>query len=196
MLSARITKPLKKLTAVTAELVKGNYDVEIHADSQDEVGDLANGMSVLVDKLRTYMLYIDEISGSLDSFADGNLDIDLKQDYSGEFYRLRDSLEKTVSAFSDVIGDITSISSQLASGSMEIANGAQQLANGSSEQSSSIQNLAMNINEITENINSSAEHTTALNSQIAAVGSAASEQLSSLAATLEMISKKFVLPNR
>ena len=196
VLSARITKPLKKLTAVTAELVKGNYDVEIHADSQDEVGDLANGMSVLVDKLRTYMLYIDEISGSLDSFADGNLNIDLKQDYSGEFYRLRDSLEKTVSAFSDVIGDITSISSQLASGSMEIANGAQQLANGSSEQSSSIQNLAMNINEITENINSSAEHTTALNSQIAAVGSAASEQLSSLASTLEMISKKFVLPNR
>lgn len=37
VLSARITKPLKKLTAVTAELVKGNYDVEIHADSQDEV---------------------------------------------------------------------------------------------------------------------------------------------------------------
>ena len=153
-------------------------------------------MSVLVDKLRTYMLYIDEISGSLDSFAAGNLNINLKQDYSGEFYRLRDSLEKTVAAFSDVIGDITSISSQLASGSMEIANGAQQLANGSSEQSSSIQNLAMNINEITENINSSAEHTTALNSQIAAVGSAASEQLSSLASTLEMISKKFVLPNR
>ena len=193
VLSARITKPLKKLTAVTAELVKGNYDVEIHADSQDEVGDLANGMSVLVDKLRTYMLYIDEISGSLDSFADGNLNIDLKQDYSGEFYRLRDSLEKTVAAFSDVIGDITSISSQLASGSMEIANGAQQLANGSSEQSSSIQNLAMNINEITENINSSAEHTTALNSQIAAVGSAAfnsNEQMEQMMDAMNRISSE------
>ena len=193
VLSARITKPLKKLTAVTAELVKGNYDVEIHADSQDEVGDLANGMSVLVDKLRTYMLYIDEISGSLDSFAAGNLNIDLKQDYSGEFYRLRDSLEKTVAAFSDVIGDITSISSQLASGSMEIANGAQQLANGSSEQSSSIQNLAMNINEITENINSSAEHTTALNSQIAAVGSAAfnsNEQMEQMMDAMNRISSE------
>ena len=193
VLSARITKPLKKLTAVTAELVKGNYDVDIHADSQDEVGDLANGMSVLVDKLRTYMLYIDEISGSLDSFAAGNLNIDLKQDYSGEFYRLRDSLEKTVAAFSDVIGDITSISSQLASGSMEIANGAQQLANGSSEQSSSIQNLAMNINEITENINSSAEHTTALNSQIAAVGSAAfnsNEQMEQMMDAMNRISSE------
>ena len=193
VLSARITKPLKKLTAVTAELVKGNYDVEIHADSQDEVGDLANGMSVLVDKLRTYMLYIDEISGSLDSFAAGNLNIDLKQDYSGELYRLRDSLEKTVAAFSDVIGDITSISSQLASGSMEIANGAQQLANGSSEQSSSIQNLAMNINEITENINSSAEHTTALNSQIAAVGSAAfnsNEQMEQMMDAMNRISSE------
>ena len=193
VLSARITKPLKKLTAVTAELVKGNYDVEIHADSQDEVGDLANGMSVLVDKLRTYMLYIDEISGSLDSFADGNLNIDLKQDYSGEFYRLRDSLEKTVAAFSDVIGDITSISSQLASGSMEIANGAQQLANGSSEQSSSIQNLSINITEITENINSSAEHTTALNSQIAAVGSAAfnsNEQMEQMIDAMNRISSE------
>ena len=193
VLSARITKPLKKLTAVTAELVKGNYDVEIHADSQDEVGDLANGMSVLVDKLRTYMLYIDEISGSLDSFAAGNLNIDLKQDYSGELYRLRDSLEKTVAAFSDVIGDITSISSQLASGSMEIANGAQQLANGSSEQSSSIQNLAINITEITENINSSAEHTTALNSQIAAVGSAAfnsNEQMEQMMDAMNRISSE------
>lgn len=60
--------------------------------SRDDGGH--GGMAVLVDKLRTYMLYIDEISGSLDSFATGNLNIDLKQDYNGEFYRLRDSLEK------------------------------------------------------------------------------------------------------
>lgn len=193
VLSGRITKPLKQLTAVTNELVKGNYDVDIHADSQDEVGELARGMSVLVAKLRTYIIYIDEISNSLDSFADGNLDISLKQDYSGEFHKLKDSLEKTVLAFSDVIGDVTSISSQLASGSLEIANGAQQLANGSSEQSSSIQNLAINMNEISEHINSSAEHTTALNSQISAVGAAAfnsNEQMEQMMDAMNRISNE------
>lgn len=193
ILSGRITNPLKKLTQVTNELVKGNYDVDIHTDSQDEVGELARGMAVLVTKLRTYILYIDEISNSLDSFAQGNLDIDLEQDYSGEFYRLKESLEKTVFAFSDVIGDITSISSQLASGSMEIANGAQQLANGSSEQSSSIQNLAINMNDISENINLSAEHSTVLNSQIAAVGHAVSnsnEQMEQMMNAMSRISSE------
>jgi len=189
VLSGRITKPLKRLTQVTNELVKGNYDVDIHTDSQDEVGELARGMAVLVTKLRTYILYIDEISNSLDSFAQGNLDIDLEQDYSGEFYRLKNSLEKTVSAFSDVIGDITSISSQLASGSMEIANGAQQLANGSSEQSSSIQNLAINMNDISENINLSAEHSTVLNSQIAAVGHAVSNSNQQMEEMMDAMSR-------
>ncbi|MGL5255938.1 MAG: methyl-accepting chemotaxis protein [Proteocatella sp.] len=168
-LSSKITNPLKKLSAVTNELIKGNFDVEIHSESSDEVGQLANGMSILVEKLRTYMNYIDEISESLDSFAEGNLDINLKYDYSGEFGKLKDSLERTVEAFTRIIEDIVSISSQLASGSMEIANGAQQLANGSTEQSSSIQNLASNITEITEHINKSAEHATVLTTQVSMV---------------------------
>jgi len=173
ILSKQITKPLNKLSKVTQELIKGNFNVEIHAESKDEVGELATGMNVLIEKLRTYIDYIDEISDSLDHFAAGNLDIELKHDYSGEFSKLKDSLEKTIGAFSLVIGDVTSISSQLASGSMQIANGAQQLASGSSEQSTSIQNLAINMNEISEHINQSAEHTTALASQIGSVGDAA-----------------------
>ena len=173
ILSSRITKPLKKLSQITKALVDGNFDVEIHSDSKDEVGQLANGMNLLVQKLQTYMNYVDEISDSLDSFAEGNLDINLKYEYSGEFGKLKTSLENTVDAFTKIIEDIVSISSQLASGSMEIANGAQQLANGSAEQSSSIQNLANNITEISHHINNSAELTTALASQIGMVGNSA-----------------------
>ena len=193
LLSSRITNPLKRLSRITQELVNGNFDVEIHSDSQDEVGQLANGMSLLVQKLRTYMDYIDEISESLDSFAEGNLDINLKYDYSGEFGKLKTSLEGTVEAFTRIIEDIVSISSQLASGSMEIANGAQQLANGSTEQSSSIQNLASNINEISEHINQSAEHTTVLTSQIGMVGNSAhtsNEQMEHMVEAMDRINKE------
>lgn len=193
LLSSKITNPLKKLSSITQELVNGNFDVEIHSDSQDEVGQLANGMSLLVQKLRTYMDYIDEISESLDSFAEGNLDINLKYDYSGEFGKLKTSLEGTVEAFTRIIEDIVSISSQLASGSMEIANGAQQLANGSTEQSSSIQSLASNINEISEHINQSAEHTTVLTSQIGMVGNSAhtsNEQMEHMVDAMDRINKE------
>lgn len=193
LLSSKITNPLKKLSSITQELVNGNFDVEIHSDSQDEVGQLANGMSLLVQKLRTYMDYIDEISESLDSFAEGNLDINLKYDYSGEFGKLKTSLEGTVEAFTRIIEDIVSISSQLASGSMEIANGAQQLANGSTEQSSSIQSLASNINEISEHINQSAEHTTVLTSQIGMVGNSAhtsNEQMEHMVDAMDKINKE------
>ncbi len=193
LLSSKITNPLKKLSSITQELVNGNFDVEIHSDSQDEVGQLANGMSLLVQKLRTYMDYIDEISESLDSFSEGNLDINLKYDYSGEFGKLKTSLEGTVEAFTRIIEDIVSISSQLASGSMEIANGAQQLANGSTEQSSSIQSLASNINEISEHINQSAEHTTVLTSQIGMVGNSAhtsNEQMEHMVDAMDKINKE------
>lgn len=193
LLSSKITNPLKKLSSITQELVNGNFDVEIHSDSQDEVGQLANGMSLLVQKLRTYMDYIDEISESLDSFSEGNLDINLKYDYSGEFGKLKTSLEGTVEAFTRIIEDIVSISSQLASGSMEIANGAQQLANGSTEQSSSIQSLASNINEISEHINQSAEHTTVLTSQIGMVGNSAhtsNEQMEHMVDAMDRINKE------
>ena len=192
-LSSRITKPLKKLSRITNELVNGNFDVEIHSDSNDEVGQLANGMNLLVQKLQTYMNYVDEISDSLDSFAEGNLDINLKYEYSGEFGKLKTSLEKTVDAFTKIIEDIVSISSQLASGSMEIANGAQQLANGSAEQSSSIQNLANNITEISNHVNKSAEHTTALSSQIGMVGNAAymsNEQMEEMVDAMNRITKE------
>ncbi|MGB5822832.1 MAG: methyl-accepting chemotaxis protein [Proteocatella sp.] len=193
IISRRITNPLNRLSKITQELIKGNFDVEIHAESEDEVGQLATGMNVLTEKLRTYIDYIDEISSSLDSFAAGNLDIELKHDYSGEFSKLKDSLEKTIGAFSLVIGDVTSISSQLASGSMQIANGAQQLASGSSEQTTSIQNLAININEISEHINQSAEHTIVLASQIGTVGEAAfhsNEQMEHMMDAMNRISSE------
>lgn len=192
-LSSKITNPLKKLSAVTNELIKGNFDVEIHSESNDEVGQLANGMGVLVGKLRTYINYIDEISESLDSFAEGNLNINLKYDYSGEFGKLKTSLERTVEAFTRIIEDIVSISSQLASGSMEIANGAQQLANGSTEQSSSIQNLANNITEISDHINQSAEHATVLTTQISMIEHSAhssNDQMENMVDAMDRINKE------
>lgn len=192
-LSSKITNPLKKLSAVTNELIKGNFDVEINSESSDEVGQLANGMSILVGKLRTYINYIDEISESLDSFAEGNLDINLKYDYSGEFGKLKTSLERTIEAFTRIIEDIVSISSQLASGSMEIANGAQQLANGSTEQSSSIQNLANNITEISDHINQSAEHATVLTTQISMIEHSAhssNDQMENMVDAMDRINKE------
>lgn len=191
--SSKITSPLKRLSTITNELINGNFDVEIHSESRDEVGQLANGMSILVEKLRTYMNYIDEISESLDSFAEGNLDINLKYDYSGEFEKLKISLEKTVEAFTKIIEDIVSISSQLASGSMEIANGAQQLANGSTEQSSSIQNLANNITEISDHINQSAEHSTVLTTQISMIEHSAhssNDQMENMVDAMDKINKE------
>ncbi|MDC9388596.1 HAMP domain-containing protein, partial [Clostridioides difficile] len=80
-----IVSPIQKLMEVTEELAEGNLDAEIDIDNKDETGKLAQSMKKLVTRLNEYIVYIDEISESLNRFSAGDLNIDLKQSYDGEF---------------------------------------------------------------------------------------------------------------
>ena len=62
ILGIRITKPLKQLTKAAEEINKGNYNVELKSNRNDEIGVLTNTMGKLVDNLRTYI-------GDLNSLA-------------------------------------------------------------------------------------------------------------------------------
>ena len=72
-ISLSITKPLKKLDNAVAKLADGELDVEVQINSHDEVGDVARGVEHIVDRLKTYILYIDEISSVLRQIGKGNL---------------------------------------------------------------------------------------------------------------------------
>lgn len=69
-----------------------NLDVELTADANDEIGDVSEALSKTVTRLKEYINYIDEISEVLSQIADGNLKINLKYAYHGEFQKVKEAL--------------------------------------------------------------------------------------------------------
>lgn len=188
-----IVAPLKKLTAATDELAKGNLNIEIHAETQDEVGQLASTMSLLAGRLRTYINYIDEISTALGEMGKGNLNLELKQSYDGEFEVLKNALVRTTNVFRSTIGQIIDISAQVASNSEQVSNGAQMLAQGATEQASSIEELSATIQNISDHVNKNAQNASNASNQVHQVGEAADKsnlEMQRMLEAIELINSK------
>lgn len=85
------------------------------------------------------MQYIDEISQKLREIAGGNLAFTLEHDYTGEFEKIRDSLEEISRHLSGTIGQLNIASHEVASGAQQVSSGAVALSQGSAEQAASVQ---------------------------------------------------------
>ncbi|QIB70363.1 HAMP domain-containing protein [Aminipila butyrica] len=175
IVSNSIVAPLRKLQKVTDELAGGNLEADVDINTQDETGKLADSMRCLVLRLKQYIDYIDEVSYSLDEFAEGHLDISLKQAYDGEFAKLKTSLEQVSSVFKGTIGQIIETSERVASGSGEIANASQQLAQGAANQASTTQELTATINELSERVSKNADYAINASEQVKMVGGTADQ---------------------
>lgn len=159
-----ITKPIRKITDVAEEIAEGNFDVELNIKSQDEVGHLANAFNRTVDSLVNYQGYIDEISNSLMLLSQGDLVVELKRDYVGQFQKIKDNMDAFLQNMNSTILQINQASQQVASGSEQVSSGAQALSQGATQQASSIEELAATINEISTQIKNNAENAKMANS--------------------------------
>ncbi len=65
----KIIRPLKELSGIVGELADGNLYVDCKISGEDEIGHLAEGVSILVSRLRTYMLYVSESYEKLEHLA-------------------------------------------------------------------------------------------------------------------------------
>lgn len=148
LISSGIVKPLKKLENTAGMIADGNLDVGVDISSRDEVGAVALALDKTVTRLKSYMNYIHEITNVLDEMSGGNLRITLKQDYKGEFYKIKTALENLSLRFIETLNNINEASVQVSGGSEQIANGAQSLANGANTQAGSIQELQAALAEI------------------------------------------------
>ena len=87
-----LTKPILALNHTAQQLADGNLDVNLHITSEDEIGELGESIQKTVDRLKKYIAYIDETAEVLTQIADGKLSIHLKNDYVGEFQKIKTAL--------------------------------------------------------------------------------------------------------
>ncbi|MEG1994173.1 MAG: methyl-accepting chemotaxis protein, partial [Oscillospiraceae bacterium] len=158
VISASITRPLKKITKVTDELAKGKLDTDINITKRgDEIGKLAGSVNELVSRLKGYIGYINEISTLLCELGKGNLDLQFKLSYDGEFSQLKDAFVDTTKMLNSIITQLNDTAQNVTFGAEQVSNGSQNLAQGATEQASSIEELSATINEITVQVKKTAE---------------------------------------
>nr|WP_315023789.1 methyl-accepting chemotaxis protein [uncultured Aminipila sp.] len=153
-----IVKPLKRLAANANQIADGDLEVIVDTKAVDETGQVAEGLDRTVVRLREYIKYIDEVSFILGEMASGNLVFELKQDYVGEFAKIKDALLDIQRTFIQTFSEISVSADQVATGSEQLAQGAQQLSQGSMQQASSVEELSATIMEISEGIKKSAQN--------------------------------------
>jgi methyl-accepting chemotaxis protein len=151
-------RPLKKVTNAAQRIADGDFDVELNVKTRDEIGQLSDTLNLTIRKLQNYQGYIDEISETLEKMEHGDMTVELKRDYVGQFARLKENLYSYIKNTSEVLYNINVASEQVAGGAGQVSNGAQALSQGATEQASSIEQLSAAIMEISDHIKRSAEN--------------------------------------
>ncbi len=154
-----IGRPVLELSRVATSIAEGDLDQQIQYHSKDELGVLADDFNQVTVRLRDYVAYIDEIAKTLREIAAGNLTFTLKNDYAGEFSKIKVSLEEISRALNGAMGQLRASSHDVAIGAEQVSNGAMTLSQGSTEQAASVDTLADHIGSITGSVHKVAQRT-------------------------------------
>lgn len=150
-----ITKPLDQIDYAVSELAKGNLKAEVSYHSKNEMGRVCEHLRESMSTLRTYVAEIDSTLGEV---AEGNLNVDLKGEFLGDFIPLKQSISAIITSINLAFLQINETADQVASGSNQISASAQLLAEGSSEQSSSVSELSSTITQISNQVTANAQN--------------------------------------
>ncbi len=152
-----IGRPVRELSRVATRIAEGELNQSIRYKSRDELGVLADDFNRVTIRLRDYIKYIDEISDTLREIAKGNLAFELKSEYTGEFAKIKESLEEIAVELNIAIGQMSVSSRDVAAGAALISDSAVNLSQGSTEQAAEVASLAGNIGKVSDSVQNIAQ---------------------------------------
>lgn len=151
-ISNNIAKPIKHLEQIANKIADGELELEVDVTSTDEIGCVASALKKTVERLGSYISYIDEISEVLDQIAVGNIKFQLHREYTGEFSKIKRSLLNISETLANTISHIRNAAGQVENSSVHISSGAQSLSHGSTGQELSIERLSDSLNDVSDRI--------------------------------------------
>ena len=193
VIAITIVNPVQMLNKAAIKLAEGDLDVTVTTKSKDEVGQLAGSIAALVERLRTYIVYIDEIAALLHEMGTGNLQLSFRNSFDGDFRKIKDEMESTVLMLSNSLESIRTAAEQVDAGSDQVASGAQALSQGAAEQASSTEQLAAMVNEIDRQISQAGIYAGNANAKAAEAGRLTDEcnaEMQELVAAMDEISRR------
>lgn len=130
-------------------VAKGDLRVreDLTVEFKGSYSQICNGMH---RAMKSLVAPINEATDVLQSFAQGNLTVEMTGEYEGTYNHIKDSLNQTLSAFNSLLSQINIAANEVSAGSRQISNASQSLSQGTTEQATSIEELTASISQIAE----------------------------------------------
>lgn len=137
--SAELLEPIKKVSDQMAALADGDFKEPLDLKEDDsEVGSMVAAIAFMKQNL---LHMVQEISEVLEQMGNGNYNIQLEQEYVGEFTKIRDSLTVIIAKMRETLTTLKEVTVQIDSGSEQLAYAAEDLAQGSTDQAGQVSEL-------------------------------------------------------
>ena len=153
----KISKPIIELKDIAEKLAAGRLDVDLTTSSQNEIGELAFYIGKTVERLKEYIVYINEVSAVLNEISEGNLKFELQYDYVGEFARLKEALYGITEGLTSVIVGINEGADIVLRESGELSEISQTVSKGARNQAKEIERLIEIANKISQEVEENRE---------------------------------------
>ena len=150
MITGSVVNPVQQILNASKQISKGNLDVDIEYNSEDELGLLAESMKETIAVLKLYIYNISEV---LDRVSKGDMTAKVEMEYIGDFDKIKNSINNITSSLATMISKINLSATEMTNTSSQISAVANNLAAGTTEQSIAIEDLMENINKISGQIN-------------------------------------------
>ncbi len=160
-------KPIDVVVEASTQLKNGDFDITIEAESDDEIGQLADAFSEAAATLRSV---IKDMKAVLKDMAENNFQISPNTEYPGEFAEIKTSLFSVVTDISKTLTEINGVSEQVSANADNISQGAQSITEGATDQSSAVEELQATITNVSEEVSRNADVAKAANEVAKSVG--------------------------
>lgn len=142
--------PIKKVSDQMAALADGDFSVPLELKEDDsEVGSMVAAITFMKSNLQNM---IQEISDVLEKMGNGNYQVQIEQEYVGEFIRIKESFLVIEKKMRETLTTLREVSTQIDSGSEQLAYAAEDLAEGSTDQAGQVAELVNVFERMTESM--------------------------------------------
>lgn len=182
--------PIVKVSEQMTELAHGRFDKEMdmYVD-ESEVGKMVEAIAFMK---QNFSSMIHEISDVLGQMGTGNYQVEVTQEYVGEFVRIKESLIKILADTKQVIQTIKATAAEVDGGSEQLAKAAMDLADGCTVQSTKVAGVAEMVNQMAASMEEKAQDaqdTVKISSQAGELLMAGNEKMQELKTAINEISK-------
>lgn len=183
----KFLKPMEGVVDAAEKMAEGQFDIQLEATSEDEIGQLTKSFDNTVSRLRAV---VSDLNRGMSEMANSNFDIAPEVEYPGELEGIAKALGSFIVEISDTLSQINSSADQVAGSASQIADGAEALTEGATDQASSIEELQATVSVVADAVDRNAKNAEAASVMAKEVGNeiaAGNDQMQEMVEAMNLI---------